>query len=213
MDFRSLYGEPITGDSWVMRNMFGVADLKRQERPATTGSTKRTRGGPMVKVTNIKQLKIKTISRMLIRALYEQGLRESLEDGERQHEFKSAHGFRKYFKTKAEQVMNRLNVELLLGHTIGLNSNYYRPTQQELLQDYLKAVPSLTINEIQDIAVLREQQEVLERKTQEKDNEVELLKSKINALEQSKKELDELKEKVSKIYMYFDRQPFARMIK
>ena len=43
--------------------------------------------------------------------------------------------------------MNRLNVEYLLGHTIGLNSNYYRPTEQELLIDYLKSVPSLTINE------------------------------------------------------------------
>jgi hypothetical protein len=203
MDFRKLYGEPITGDSWLMRNMFAVADLKREERPA---GSKRS-GGSMVRVSNIKPLKTKTISRILIRALYEQGLRETLEDGKRQHEFKSGHAYRKYFKTKAEQVMNRLNSELLLGHAIGLSSSYYRPTEQELLQDYLKAVPSLTINEIKDIAVLREQQEVLEKRTQEKDNEVEQLKAKINALEREEenqlehanKELEELKARQEKM--------------
>jgi len=30
---------------------------------------------------------------------------------------------------------------------VGLAENYYRPTDQELLQDYLKAVPELTILE------------------------------------------------------------------
>jgi hypothetical protein len=73
-----------------------------------------------------------------MRALYEQGLRESLEESKTRHEFKAAHGFRKYFKTRAEQAMNRLNVEYLLGHSIELNSNYFHPTESELLQDYLK---------------------------------------------------------------------------
>jgi integrase len=200
MDFRKMYGEDVRGDSWVMRNMFAVADLKRENRTSK-------KGGRAAKITNVKRLENKAISRLLIRALYEQGLRETLEDGEHRHEFKAAHGFRKYFKTKSEQVMNRLNVEFLLGHAIGLNSNYYRPTQQELLQDYLKAVESLTINESKDITILREQQEVLEKRTQEKDNEVELLKSKINALErekehergQSKNELEDMKKTLQQV--------------
>lgn len=34
MDFRQMYGEEITGDSWVMRDMFAVADIKREQRLA-----------------------------------------------------------------------------------------------------------------------------------------------------------------------------------
>jgi hypothetical protein len=37
------------------------------------------------------------------------------------------------------------NVELLLGHEIGVSSSYYKPREKDLLYDYLKAVPNLTI--------------------------------------------------------------------
>jgi hypothetical protein len=37
--------------------------------------------------------------------------------------------------------------EMLLGHSIGLNKAYYRPDESEILQEYLKAVDLLTINE------------------------------------------------------------------
>jgi len=37
------------------------------------------------------------------------------------------------------------NVELLLGHDIGVSSSYYKPREKDLLADYLKAVPNLTI--------------------------------------------------------------------
>jgi hypothetical protein len=36
---------------------------------------------------------------------------------------------------------------MLLGHKIGLASCYYRPTENEMLQEYYKAVILLTINE------------------------------------------------------------------
>ena len=36
---------------------------------------------------------------------------------------------------------------MLLGHKIGLASCYYKPTEQEMLNEYLKAVDLLTINE------------------------------------------------------------------
>jgi integrase len=65
----------------------------------------------------------------------------------RRHEF-SVHGFRKYFKTKAEQAgMKPINVEGLMGHSVGISDSHYRPTENELLQDYLKAVDALTISE------------------------------------------------------------------
>jgi hypothetical protein len=37
--------------------------------------------------------------------------------------------------------------EMLLGHRIGLSSAYYRPDANEILQEYLKAIDLLTINE------------------------------------------------------------------
>ena len=36
---------------------------------------------------------------------------------------------------------------MLLGHKIGLSSAYYRPTEEEMLEEYMKAADNLTINE------------------------------------------------------------------
>jgi hypothetical protein len=36
---------------------------------------------------------------------------------------------------------------MLLGHSVGLGGSYYRPTTKKLIDEYLKAVNNLTINE------------------------------------------------------------------
>jgi len=171
MDYRALYGEQITPDSWLMRNMFRTAYVRRSQGGGNNGRASKPR-----------KLRVGALNRLIIRGLYEQGLRESLQDGERRHQYKAAHSLRKYFKTRAEQVMNRLNVECLLGHTVGLNSNYYRPTEQELLSDYLKAVPVLTVND-PNVQSLKEQQEQLEHQYREKESELEQMKAKQEELE------------------------------
>jgi hypothetical protein len=98
-----------------------------------------------------KKLNSYAIKRILERGLWSQGLRKTLEKGEKRHEYKAAHGFRKFYKTRTEQVMRPLNVELTLGHDIGLSGSYYKPTEKEVLEDYLKAVDLLTINNNQKI--------------------------------------------------------------
>jgi len=50
-----------------------------------------------------------------------------------------------------EQVMRPINVEILMGHSIGVSNAYYRPTEAQLLEDYLKAVPVLSITEYRDV--------------------------------------------------------------
>ena len=60
---------------------------------------------------------------------------------------KRAHGFRKFYKTHAEQVMKPINVEITMGHNIGVSSSYYRPQEKEVLADYLNAVELLSIND------------------------------------------------------------------
>jgi hypothetical protein len=43
--------------------------------------------------------------------------------------------------------MKPINIEILMGHSVGISDSYYRLTENELLQDYLKAVDVLTISE------------------------------------------------------------------
>jgi hypothetical protein len=43
--------------------------------------------------------------------------------------------------------MRSINVESLMGHSIGVSNSYYRPTEDKLLDDYLKAIPFLTISD------------------------------------------------------------------
>lgn len=89
--------------------------------------------------TNPKRFKSTGIRRIIERALWEQGIRELLKDGEKRHEWKAAHGFRKFYKSRAEQVMKPINVEITMGHDIGISISYYKPTEREVLDDYLRA--------------------------------------------------------------------------
>ena len=127
--------------------------------------------------------------RLLERALWEQGLRHPLSKGVRRHEWKAAHGFRKYYKSHAEQIMKPINVEITMGHAIGLSESYYQPTQQEVLQDYLKAVDNLTISV--DKTVLQKQVERIKQET--KDNEY-IIKGK---LQEKDEEIRSMKEELT----------------
>jgi hypothetical protein len=57
-------------------------------------------------------------------------------------------GFRKFFDTQLiyARVEPRTK-ELFLGHSIGLDDHYFKPGDNYVLQEYLKAVDNLTINE------------------------------------------------------------------
>ena len=58
------------------------------------------------------------------------------------------HGFRKFTITKmAEADMNYEIRERLSGHTIGVAQRYLRFREQKYVEEYLKAVDLLTINE------------------------------------------------------------------
>lgn len=88
------------------------------------------------------------VKRLIEDAIKAAKLRKPLQGGKKRHEFQALHGFRKFFKSICEgRISKTLHVEILLGHSIGLNANYYRPRDEELLNDYLRAVPGLTILE------------------------------------------------------------------
>jgi integrase len=172
MDFRASYGEQITPDSWLMRNTWKKVNVKQGNR---TGLAK-------------KPIKFKGsgIRILMGRAWNIQNVRGILEKGEKRHEFKSTHGFRKFFKSTCEHSgMKSLHVEMLMGHSIGLAKNYYRPNENEILEDYLKSVPFLTIN---DEYRLSKQVEELKEKNQDSEY---VIKGKLQEKEEQIKKLEE----------------------
>lgn len=133
IDYRASAGESITGDSWLVRDKWNTTDVKY--------------GAKASLATNPKPLKAETIEKLLGRALLAQNIRPPLPKGVRRHEYKTAHGFRKFFHTAAHSAGMKLpHIEYLLSHDQGIIGNYWRPQEEELLQDYLKAVPFLTIS-------------------------------------------------------------------
>ena len=160
MNFRSSYGEMITGESWVMRDIWQTTNIEY--------------GAKFGLATSPKKLASVAIKRIIERALWSQKIRRKLNNGERRHEWKTVHGFRKFFKTRAEQVMKPANVEVLMGHSIGISDSYYRPSDKDILDDYLKAVELLTINTTQIVL----EKQIIELKEKSKDNEY-IIKAKL----------------------------------
>jgi hypothetical protein len=107
MDFRTQYGEKINGDSWVMRDLWQTTNMNY--------------GAKFGLATFPKKLKSSGIKRLIEHALWEQGIRHRLAPGVRRHEWKAAHGIRKYYKSRIEQVMKPINVEITMGHDIGVS--------------------------------------------------------------------------------------------
>jgi integrase len=149
IEFRISYGEKITGSSWVMRDLWQTTNMNYGARWGLA--------------TNPKKLKSSGIKRLLERALWEQGIRQPLMKNEKRHEWKAAHGLRKFYKSRTEQVMKPINIELTMGHDIGVSASYYKPREHEVLEDYLKATDLLTINS--DSKLLQKQVEELKEKS------------------------------------------------
>ena len=87
------------------------------------------------------------IKRLIERAIWDQGLRKKLESGKKPHPFQAIHCFRKWFKTRCEIAgMKPINIEKFLSHSIDISNSYCRPTENELLEDYLKVIDLLSID-------------------------------------------------------------------
>ena len=110
-----MHGEKVTEESCLMRDIWQT--------------TNTTYGANFGLATVPQKLDSRGVNKLLYRALWSQGLRTKLAKGQKRHEFKAAHGFRKFFKTHAEQVMKPINVEILMGHSIGISDSYYKPEE------------------------------------------------------------------------------------
>jgi integrase len=177
MDFRISYGEKITGESWLMRDTWQKID---------------TRYGNNIGMINYpKKLKNTGIKSLMDRAIRTQKLDIKKKVGYKhnnQREWKALHGFRKLFNTVlANSGVSQLAKEMLMGHDTGLDKNYFRPSENDLLNEYLKAINNLTINE-----EFRLKQELEELK--ETQNEVSAMKLK------HEKEMKDLRQELNQKY-------------
>jgi integrase len=161
-DYRESSGEIINDESWVMRDLWG---------------TRVAQGRGLV--TCPKKLTSLGVKRLMERAIWAQGLRKKLEPGKKRHPYQANHSLRKWFKTRCEIAgMKPINIMKLMNHSIGISDSYYRATENELLEDYLKAAEMLTINDDK----LTLQKQVLELKEKSKDNDY-IIKAKLQEKE------------------------------
>jgi len=161
LKFRERCGEKLDQNSPVIRKVFDMNDLERI----------RKKNEPVA---------LDTISRVLDLYLVKSGLKTIDHTSRNRKEVARAHGFRKFFTTQL--VNSKVNPEIremLLGHRIGLASAYYRPAEDEILNEYWKAADNLTINE--------------ENRLKRKVEKLELEKSKIDILSS---ELAEIKKRI-----------------
>jgi integrase len=168
MNYRKACGEHVTKDSWVMRDLWNAAKLPKKEEKG--------------KINEPIKLQSIGVKRLVERALWAQGVRTVLEGGKKRHEFQTDHGFRKWYKTQCEMAgMKSINIEKLMGHSLGMSTNsYYRATSDEILKDYLKAVPFLTISS--ENKLQKQMEDVMEQSKIYNDNIKSQLYEKDNAI-------------------------------
>ena len=86
--------------------------------------------------------------------------------------------------------------EMLLGHSIGLSNSYYRPTVEEMLNEYLKVVNDLIIDPShrlsKQVHQLKEKEDyqtyIIDKKMVEKDEQIQVVTSKLDEYVEVQKE-------------------------
>src|SRR5215469_12030435 len=168
MDYRKKSGEDVNGESWLMITLWDT------NAPAPIPQRMNTEG----------------LRTLVERALRAQLLRKRLDMKIiRRHEFKTNHGFRKFFQTNAEPKMKSLDVMTLMGQDTGLVASYNKPTVEMLLTEYLKAVDNLTINKQIEFKEVADSQQVLLLQMKTKDREIMMLKKQMTEVESREQEL------------------------
>lgn len=131
LDHRTKSGEILDGESYLIREQFDITDFEQIRK----------------KSRKIASYTLKNAVQVL---LVKSGLRQinhNYKHGDR-HEIPMNHGFRKFWTTEAIKAkMNPEFREMMLGCNIGHATAYCRPTTEEMLEEYLKAVDNFTIEE------------------------------------------------------------------
>jgi integrase len=131
LEYRTRSGEKLSKeDSFLIREQFDVNDIEQIRKQG-------------------RSITINSMSNILYSLAIKSGVRQTNHNstGRERQAVPLAHGFRKFFTTQL--INSKVNPEIremLLGHSIGLAGAYYKPTEDEMLEEYMKAVDNLTIN-------------------------------------------------------------------
>jgi hypothetical protein len=129
----------------------------------------------------------KRVGRMIKRA----GFRKSLIKGNKRHEVPIMNGFRRFWNKSCKESLSKdsplaslIKTEFMMGHMglTKLDKNYFKTHTLELAEEYLNAIPNLTISNEKRLQIENK------KKTE-----------KITQLESQQKEIDNLKQEVRKI--------------
>ncbi|MCE2506869.1 MAG: integrase [Nitrosopumilaceae archaeon] len=144
------------------------------------------------------------LRKRLERILKESGIRPPLSNGMRRHKVPIFNGFRRFFNKANKKSLSSNSVlaslilkETMMGHggLIQLDKNYFKSHVYELIEEYVNAVPNLTISK--EMRLQAENLKLNEEKSElEKKNE-ELMKMHID-MEKIKQRLD-ISEKYDKV--------------
>jgi len=129
----------------------------------------------------VKPISPDAMAHRLYKILCKSGIRKPLLNGKRRHEVPVMNGFRRFFnKVNKETLSNDsplaalIKKEMMLSHTglITLDKNYFKTHWKELVEEYLQAVPALTIN---DAERLRDQNRIKDQIIKQKETEKDTL--------------------------------------
>ena len=130
INYRAESGEIINENSWLMRQLWNTKEGHYHHG----------------KIKDPSKLQSMGVKRLMEDSLWTQGIRKKSNLVKNRYEFQTDHGFRKWFKTRCEiSGMKSINIEILMGHSVGISDSYYKITEDDLLDDYLKAINLLTI--------------------------------------------------------------------
>jgi integrase len=168
LDYRTKNGEKLHKDSFLFRDQFDITDLDQIRNKS-------------------KGIGLSTLKVIIHYNLIKCGVKTVDHSKHTRKDVPESHGFRKFFTTQCINArMNPEIREMLLGHKIGLASCYYRPTQEEMYNEYMKAVNLLTINEENRLKLKLEQTIQIE-KSQIEALKADFEKFKIEVLNQRKR--------------------------
>lgn len=157
LDYRRGCGEIITGTSPLIREQFDPTDR--------------------LAVSNPRKILETTLTKILRALVVKAGIKSSLF-----HQVKLTHGYRKFAITSMVSAgVKDTHRRYLTGHAqVGQDASYVLPTEDDLLAEYVKAIPLLTIDQTQKLKT-----RVKEIETERSQEMVELraLKKKMETIE------------------------------
>lgn len=178
MDYRRRFGEEIKDKSPLIREQFNIDNPFLVNAP--------------------KFLSRRTISHLFEDVLKRAGINQ-VRPGHKKREIMTSHGLRKFFFQQCERAnLNYTSLQLLSGHKLRrVDASYKRATEEDMLAEYVRAIPFLEIDptqrlqtrvkeletgQAQEIARIKAQYTELEAKYKQDHEEWGAVKDEVNEL-------------------------------